>query len=92
MTRQIDFLAAQAFYSGRSWHLSTTRVAAGEMYLHGHKIARLVDGVLYICLCGWNTLTTRARLNALDGVNLKQIKGKPYLNGEEISATEWVRV
>lgn len=90
--RNIDFMAADAFYSGRKWHLSNTRVEDGEMWLHGHKIARLVDGVLYICLCGWNTLTTRARLNALHGVNLKQIKGEPYLNGVKISTSEWIRV
>lgn len=92
MCRNIDFMAADAFYSGRKWQLSNTRTEAGEMWLHGHKIARLVDGVLYICLCGWNTLTTRARLNALHGVNLKQIKGEPYLNGVKISASEWIRV
>lgn len=92
MTRQIDYLAAQAFYSGRRWQLSNTRVEDGKMYLHGNKIAKLENGDLYICLCGWNTSTTRARLNALDGVNLKQIKSKPYLNGQEISTSEWVRV
>lgn len=92
MTKQIDYLAAQAFYSGRRWHLSNARVEAGEMYLHGNKIAKLENGNLYICLCGWNTLTTRARLNALDGVDLKQIKGEPYLNGVKISTSEWIRV
>lgn len=92
MCRNIDFMAAEAFYSGRKWSLSNTMTDGGEMWLHGHKIARLVDGVLYVCLCGWNTQTTRARLNALNGVNLQQIKGKSYLNGVEISTTEWVRV
>lgn len=85
-------MAAKSFYSGRKWSMSNTMTNGGEMWLHGNKIARLVNNVLYICLCGWNTQTTRARLNALDGVNLKQIKGKPYLNGKEIPTNEWIRV
>lgn len=90
--KNIDYLARNALYGGKKWSLGNTHTEGGEMWLHGHKIARIVGGVLWICLCGWDTLTTRNRLNALDGVNLKHKAGKLFLNGAEISASEWIRI
>lgn len=84
MCRNIDYTAASALYSGRKWTQGNTYTRDSALYLHGHKIAWLDGGALYINLCGWDTLTTRARLNALPGVNLVHKGGKLYLNGSEI--------
>lgn len=92
MSRNISEMAADAFYSGRKFKQSNTRVENSELYLHGNLIARLNGGTLQINLCGWNTQTTRERLNALQGVNLKQINFKPYLNGKEINDSGWYDV
>ena len=57
------------------------------MKLHGNSIAfRYNDPerTLSITDCGWNTNTTKERLNAIDGVSISQKKGVWYLNG-----TEW---
>ena len=80
MSRNISKMAADAFYSGRKFKQSNTRVENSELYLHGNLIARM------------NTQTTRERLNALDGVSLTQKNFKPYLNGEEISELGWYDV
>lgn len=64
-----------------------------ELSLHGNVIAYFDRGSkfpqipVYITLAGWNTHTTRSRLNALNGVNVKVKAGKIYLNGEEIDDT-----
>ena len=42
-------------------------------------------------LAGYNTSTTRSRLNAL-GIRVEQKKGIPYYNGKEISETDWIPV
>ena len=87
MTRQITFEACQAFESGRKFCKSNTLVTSdGKMYLFGNKIAEYVDGKLRVSLCGWNSNTTRERLNGLTGVSVCTRNYQPYLNGEPISS------
>ena len=61
------------------------------MFLHGNKIAEKRDGALWITNAGWNTVTTKERLNGLDGVTIFQRKHVWYLNGKEWCG-EWVTV
>lgn len=52
--------------------------------LHGNAIAyRYNDSerTLTITNCGWQTNTTKERLNAIEGVRINQKSGKWYLNG-----------
>ena len=87
MTRQITFEACQAFESGRKFCKSNTTVTSdGKMYLFGNKIAEYVDGKLRVSLCGWNSITTRERLNGLTDVSICTRNYQPYLNGEPISS------
>ena len=53
--------------------------------LHGNKIAHkfLDSGKLFINTCGWNTVTTRERLNGLPNVSVNQKNHVLYLNGIE---------
>lgn len=63
------------------------------LYLHGNRIAHMLTDynietmqfgtMVFIDTCGWNTVTTRARLNALRGVQVQQRNWILYLNGEE---------
>ena len=70
-----------------------SRIGGVEIVLHGNVIAKYIDGEgLSINLCGWNTPTTRERLNGLDGVSICTKKGVPYLNGQAIPDNGWVRV
>ena len=49
------------------------------------------NGELKITNCGWSTVTTKDRLNALPSVHIQQRKGVWYLNGEEWDG-EWITV
>ena len=56
------------------------------MKLHGNSIAYRYNDpkkTLSITNCGWQTNTTKERLNAIDGVYIVQKKGVWYLNGKE---------
>ena len=93
MCKNIDYLAAEALENGKRFKMSNTLVENGCMYLHGYQIARIDhNGDLFINLCGWNTLTTRSRLNALKGVDLRQKKHKLFLNGEEIEENKEYKI
>jgi hypothetical protein len=54
--------------------------------LHGNAIAYRYNDpekTLSITTCGWNTNTTRERLNSLPDVSITVKKGIQYLNGKE---------
>ena len=90
--RAITQAACNAFEGGYNMNQSNTNVSNGSMFLHGHEIARWIDGVLEINLQGWNTNTTRERLNGLRGVKLRQKNFVLYLNGSVIESSGWYKV
>ena len=54
-------------------------VTDGEsLFYHGNKIAWFNNDLLHISYCGWNTKTTRERLNMLPDVHVKCSKGTMY--------------
>jgi hypothetical protein len=59
-----------------------SRCMTKYLKLHGNIIAKLSNEGLVISTCGWNTVTTRERLNGLPGVHVVQRKGELFLNGE----------
>ena len=62
------------------------------VYLHDNLIAKISFGpenvVAQFTMAGWNTNTTRSRLNAL-GVGVYKYNWAPYHNGKAISSTDW---
>ena len=64
--------------------------------LHGNEIAQFTsDGMLKITDAGWQTVTTKSRLNALlscfyAGQRLSQIKGQWRLNANDFNGTAWL--
>jgi hypothetical protein len=94
--RKITEQAANAFHNGRDFRSGNTqvncRLGGVELTLHGNMIAKNIGEGLHINLCGWNTNTTRERLNGLQGVRLHTRKGQAFLNDNPISSCEWVKV
>lgn len=68
------------------------RTCTAMVYLHGNLISKISFGpdnvVAQFTMAGWNTNTTRSRLNAL-GVGVSQCNWAPYHNGKAISRTGW---
>jgi len=86
--RKITQQAVDAFNKGKPFKSGNTEVkvdvwGAREMFLHNNLIAtQFPEGGLEITTAGWNTPTTRERLNGLNGVSVNVSKGQLYLNGE----------
>lgn len=57
--------SAAALVENRNYYNGNTLVKDGQMRLHGNLIAVYDSGHICIDSCGWNTVTTRARLNAI---------------------------
>ena len=95
--RQIEKQMLAAVRNGRSFNGNNTEVETQSngntyVYLFGNCIYKVVNGKSYFNLCGWNSVTTRSRLNAL-GVNVTSKNFTPYYNGKPISANSgWIDV
>jgi hypothetical protein len=64
---------------------------ATKLYLFDNLIAVKENNVIRISNAGWESNTTKERLNALSGVNIVQKKGTWYLNGNEWSG-DWIAI
>jgi len=87
--RKITKESVEAFLKGYDFKSDNTTVVgkAGGTYLklHDNTIAcKLNDGTIEVSLAGWNTMTTRERLNGIPGVSIGTRKGQAYLNGNPI--------
>ena len=89
--RKITAETYRAFEQGESLSRGNTYTDGQGLYLHENKIAERKAGWLYITLAGWNTNTTRERLNGLTGVQITTKQGQAYLNGKEWDG-KWVQV
>jgi hypothetical protein len=85
--RQITIESVDAFNNNRPFKKSNMEVTVYNdktcLWLFGNCIATKEGGSIRITDCGWPTVTTKERLNGLDGVSINQSKGQWYLNGEK---------
>lgn len=101
--RKITQNAVRAFYNKEDFKSGNTQVrynlnmmsavSTMVMYLHGHAIAKLTRGELWIRHAGYRTNTTKERLNGLEGVYIQQVNYVWYLNGREWhNGYDWLKV
>lgn len=85
--RIITKKAIEAFLKGVHFGLDNTQVLVYDsvihLVLHGNLIAQRdrKTGSIRTTTAGWNTLTTRERLNGIPGVSVTTKAGQLYLNG-----------
>lgn len=102
MTRKIEDQMIAAIRAGKDWQSGNTRVSqsvgACQVFLHDNLIAECghaTNGTRWT-LAGWNTTTTRSRINALARAfnwrGVRTVKGQPVISTTlaPISDTEWV--
>ena len=67
--RKIEKLMNVAIQNKTDWHMSNTTVSNNDdvstVYLHGNKIAEIGDAFVRIFDGGWQSNTTKSRLNAI---------------------------
>ena len=80
--RKITEDSIDAFMSGHSFKRSNTEVKSGpvtRLYLFDNCIAKKIGEEIHISNAGWQTITTKERLNGIPGVNIIQRKGNWFL-------------
>ena len=97
MPRQITNEAVSALLANMNFRKSNTEVRPDEqnrqtMYLHGNAIARFGhNGNLEIRDGGWQSNTTKERLNGIPNVSICQRNYQWFLNGKPWDG-EWTVV
>lgn len=88
--RKVTQEIINAFNAGYSKTVSNTHTDGKAIYLHGNKIAEKRNGEIWITNAGWQSNTTKERLNRL-GANIHQKDWKWYLNGKPWNG-EWIKL
>lgn len=83
-----------AFLQGKPRKIKNDLTTGITLLYHGNEIAYRSGKEVHFTLCGWNTTTTRQRLNILLGSlgvrgGFTQMKHEPYFGGTLIDANEW---
>lgn len=85
--RAITQNAVSAFNNAQNFRQSNTKVVAEngttKLYLHNNLIAVKDKNGLQITDSGWQSNTTKERLNGLQGVSITQKNWQWYLNGKK---------
>lgn len=82
--RKVTKQVVEAFRTHQTARVGNTYTDGRSLFLHGNKIAWYDEcHALWIDSCGWNSNTTRERLNGLYGVRVSTKLGQMYLNGKE---------
>ena len=71
--RKIESQMNDAIAAGRNWSSANTSVQMNDevatVYLHGNKIAEIGEGFITLFDGGWQSNTTKSRLNAILDAN-----------------------
>jgi hypothetical protein len=89
--RKITREITRAFHNREPKKIGNSRTDGNALFLHDNKIAEFRGGQLWITNAGWQSNTTKERLNGLSGVSIYQRRGQWYLNNIAWDG-EWVSV
>ena len=80
--RKVTNEVVSAFLQKRRVKRGNTETDGQTLFLHGNPIARWTEsGILEIRSAGWETNTTKERLNGIPNVNITQKNYEWFLNG-----------
>jgi hypothetical protein len=89
--RKITQQIVNAFQNSRSLTIGNSRTNGESLWLFDNKIAEIRRDGLWVSNGGWDSKTTKERLNGLSGVNIVQRRGVWLLN-ERVWDGRWVNV
>ncbi len=90
--RKITKEIAAAFASRRPRTVGNTSTDGTAVFLHGNRIVERREDGVWATLAGWNTPTTRERVNGVTGACFHQKARSAMLNGQPVDPTAWIKV
>lgn len=98
--KKVTEAVVTAFLNGEKKEVGNTSTNGTELFLFDNLIARKSyesQPCIEITLAGWNTVTTRDRLQAVltlghSGNRISTRKGQALFDGEPIDDNEWIKI
>ena len=88
--RKVTEQIKQAFEQGTPLKIGNTRTNGTSVFLHGNEIIRRdISGLVFATLAGWNTPTTRERVNGITGMGFHQVGFVACIDGEPVCEDDW---
>ena len=88
--RKVTEQIKTAFENGESLKVGNTRTDGTSVFLHGNEIIRRdISGIVFATLAGWNTPTTRERVNGITGMGFHQVGFVACLDGAPVCEDDW---
>lgn len=84
MMRKITQRIRDAFYDHKKLSITNTITDGESVWLFGNKIIERRYRDVYFTLAGWNTNTTRERLNGILDIRVYVVKGQAYVRDKNI--------
>ena len=89
--RKITQQIKQAFERRESKTIGNTTTDGNTVWLHGNAIVkRDPDGFVRWTLAGWNTPTTRGRVNGIANAGVRCVRSVPVVNNQIINPSNWL--
>ena len=89
--RQVTREIVDAFYNRVTRTIGNSSTDGKTLFLHGNAIAEWREDGLYITNARWFSVTTKERLNGLEGVSIFQKNGAWFLNGNPWDGS-WIKI
>jgi len=101
--RKIETLMNAAITDNANWAMANTQVTLNaegesEVFLHGNLIARIGENFVQLFDGGWQSVTTKSRLNAIctahavEGEGVFQKAGEWFVRQYDTAAKTWQTV
>lgn len=88
--RKVTEQIKEAFEQRKTKTIGNTFTDGESVWLHGSEIVRRdASGLVFATLAGFNTKTTRERVNGITGMNFHQVNFCACLDGEPINENDW---
>jgi hypothetical protein len=71
------------FLGGTNGSAGNSYTDGDTLFLHGNALARRTPEGIEVTTAGWNTATTKERLNGIPGCRVHTHRGQLYLNDKE---------
>ncbi len=88
--RKVTSDIKQAFEQGTPLKIGNTRTDGTSVFLHDNEIVRRdISGVVFATLAGYNTPTTRERVNGITGMGFHQVGFVACIDGGPVCEDDW---
>lgn len=90
--RKVTQQIKDAFDARQERRIGNTYTDGQSVWLHDNMIVDRRGSDIYASLAGWNTPTTRERVNGITNAGFHQVNFEALLNGEPVDVHAWIKI